>query len=155
MAEQVAPILFYRVNEPFGFLSNFARYPIEIDGRVWPTSEHYFQAQKFGDVGHQEQIRHAESSMDAARLGRTLPGIRSDWETVRDETMLRALQAKFTQHIALRDQLVATGTARLIEHTSNDRYWADAGDGTGRNKLGELLELVRAELGPERRLGSR
>lgn len=84
--------------------------------------------------------------MDAARLGRTLPGIRQDWEAVRDEAMLRALRAKFTQHAALHDKLVATGTAHLIEHTTNDRYWADAGDGTGRNKLGELLERVRAEL---------
>lgn len=155
MADQTAPILFYRVNERYGFLSNFARYPIEIDGRVWPTSEHYFQAQKFIDAAQQEQIRRAESAMDAARLGRTLQGIRPDWDAARDEAMLRALRAKFTQHAALRDQLVATGTARLIEHTTNDRYWADAGDGSGQNKLGELLERVRGELLVEARLPPR
>ncbi len=146
MAHQRARILFYRVNEPYGFLSNFARYPIDLDGRVWPTSEHFFQAQKFVDPTRQEQVRGAVSAMDAARLGRTLPGLRPDWDAVRDGAMLRALRAKFAQHPSLRDQLVATGEATLIEHTANDRYWADGGDGSGRNRLGELLQLVRAEL---------
>jgi N-glycosidase YbiA len=149
MANTTTRILFYRVNEACGFLSNFARYPIEIDGRVWPTSEHYFQAQKFSDPAQQEQIRTAPSAMDAARLGRTLPGLRPDWEAVRDDAMLRALRAKFTQHPLLREQLIATGDARLVEHTTNDRYWADAGDGSGRNRVGELLEGVRAELATE------
>ena len=35
-------ILFYRVNEPYGELSNFAPCPIELKGKVWPTSEHYW-----------------------------------------------------------------------------------------------------------------
>jgi predicted NAD-dependent protein-ADP-ribosyltransferase YbiA (DUF1768 family) len=39
-------IKFYKVKESFGCFSNFATYPIEVDGVVWPTSEHYFQAQK-------------------------------------------------------------------------------------------------------------
>lgn len=40
------PIRFYRTSDPYGCLSNFAAYPIELDGKAWPTSEHYFQAQK-------------------------------------------------------------------------------------------------------------
>lgn len=40
-------IHFYRVNECHGEFSNFAPNPIELNGRLWPTSEHYFQAQKF------------------------------------------------------------------------------------------------------------
>jgi ribA/ribD-fused uncharacterized protein len=146
MSDQRTRILFYRVNEPYGFLSNFARCPIEIGGRLWPTSEHYFQAQKFTDAAQQEQVRLAESAMAAAQLGRTLPGLRADWDAVRDDAMLRALRAKFSQHPSLREQLLATGDATLVEHSANDRYWADAGDGSGRNRLGELLELVRGEL---------
>jgi N-glycosidase YbiA len=60
--------------------------------------------------------------------------------------MLDALRAKFTQHEGLKSKLLATGDARLVEHTKNDSYWADGGDGTGRNRLGELLMKVRAEL---------
>ncbi|PTS94413.1 hypothetical protein DBR11_23440, partial [Pedobacter sp. HMWF019] len=43
----------------------------------------------------------------------------------------------------LRTQLILTGNSTLIEHTHNDRYWADGGDGTGENRLGILLMKVR------------
>jgi ribA/ribD-fused uncharacterized protein len=60
--------------------------------------------------------------------------------------MLRALRAKFNQHPYLRSQLLETGNAYLVERTMNDGYWADGGDGSGRNRLGELLMQVREEL---------
>jgi ribA/ribD-fused uncharacterized protein len=50
-------INFYRVSDDYGCFSNFAAYPIELDGQRWPTSEHYFLAQKFEDPHHQEAIR--------------------------------------------------------------------------------------------------
>jgi len=146
MTSDNSSILFYRVSEAYGFMSNFARYPIALDGQVWPTSEHYFQAQKFAVEPTKEQVRAAPSPGEAARLGRTLPGIRSDWETIRDDVMLKALRAKFAQHADLGRLLVGTGGQRLIEHTPNDNYWADGGDGSGRNRLGELLMQVRDEL---------
>ena len=60
--------------------------------------------------------------------------------------MTEAVRAKFTQHPWLRDLLLSTGEAHLIEHTRNDRYWGDGGDGTGKNKLGLILMEIRAEL---------
>ena len=60
--------------------------------------------------------------------------------------MRDALRAKFTQHPSLRSLLLHTGDAELIEHTKNDRYWADGGDGTGKNRLGQLLMELRTEL---------
>jgi N-glycosidase YbiA len=140
-------IEFYSTKDEYGFLSNFAPYPIVVDGRAWPTSEHYFQARKFPDAQYQETIRQAKSPMIAARLGRSrkVP-IRPDWEQVKDDNMLAALRTKFAQHESLRQALLATGDAMLVEHTKNDCYWADGGDGTGRNRLGELLMKVRKEL---------
>ena len=60
--------------------------------------------------------------------------------------MLDALRAKFSQHAHLRQLLVGTGRSELVEHTVNDCYWGDGGDGTGRNRLGVLLMQVRDEL---------
>jgi hypothetical protein len=60
--------------------------------------------------------------------------------------MRQALLAKFTQYSELRDLLLATGDAEIVEHSRNDSYWADGGDGKGHNKLGKLLMQVRAEL---------
>ncbi|WP_275043177.1 NADAR domain-containing protein [Streptococcus parasanguinis] len=42
--------------------------------------------------------------------------------------------------------MLATGDVIIIEHTQNDAYWADGGDGSGKNKLGLLLMKVRKEL---------
>lgn len=144
------PIKFYRTGEAYGAFSNFSAHPFELKGRIWPTSEHYFQAQKFAGTPHEEELRQVDSPMTAARLGRDRHRpLRADWETVKEEIMREALRAKFTQHRDLRDLLCSTGDARLIEHTKNDRYWADGGDGTGRNRLGELLMELREELRKE------
>jgi N-glycosidase YbiA len=141
------PIRFYRLKEPYGEFSNFSPHPIELKGRVWPTTEHYFQAQKFAGTDHEEAVRLAASPMIAARMGRSRARpLRADWETVKDDVMREALRAKFTQHAALRALLLATGSADLIEHTKTDRYWADGGDGTGKNRLGKLLMELRREL---------
>jgi predicted NAD-dependent protein-ADP-ribosyltransferase YbiA (DUF1768 family) len=43
-------------------------------------------------------------------------------------------------------QLLQTLDAKLVEHTNRDRYWADGGDGTGKNRLGMLLMRLREEL---------
>jgi ribA/ribD-fused uncharacterized protein len=59
------------------------------------------------------------------------------------------LQAKFTQHPNLRSILLGTGDAELIEHTKNDSYWGDGGNGTGKNRLGQLLMELREQLRKE------
>ena len=140
-------ILFYRQNDPSGEFSNFSAHPFKLNGRVWPTSEHYFQAQKFAGTEHEEAVRNAKTPSMAAKLGRSrsLP-LRADWEAVKDDVMRTALRAKFEQHPKLKALLLSTGDAELIEHTRNDRYWADGGDGTGKNRLGYLLMELRAEL---------
>lgn len=60
--------------------------------------------------------------------------------------MYRAVLAKFTQHDRLRRMLLSTGEALLVEQTANDSYWADGGDGSGKNMLGQILMQVRDEL---------
>ena len=60
--------------------------------------------------------------------------------------MRDAVLAKFTQHHDLRDMLLATCDAKLVERTENDAYWGDGGDGSGRNMLGRILMEVRDKL---------
>ena len=120
-----------------------------IDGKSWPTTEHYFQAQKFIGTPYCEKIRNLPNPRDAFQLSRD-PQVsrwrRADWENAKDDVMLKALRVKFSENMGLRTQLLATGDRTLIEHTSNDSYWGDGGDGTGQNKLGQLLMKVRREL---------
>lgn len=140
-------VLFYSTRGPYGCLSNFYPAPLVLDGKRWPTSEHYFQAQKFAGTPHEEEVRQARTPAAAAALGRSrkLP-LRPDWQAVKDAVMRRVVCAKFSQHDDLRDVLLGTGDALLIEHTDKDSYWGDGGDGSGRNRLGEILMSVRDEL---------
>ncbi len=138
---------FYSTSDEFGEFSNFAPYPIALDGERWPTSEHYFQAQKFEDKVYRAKIRNANSPMLAARLGRDRKQkLRRDWESVKVGIMRVAVLAKFTQHDDLRTLLLSTGDAKLVEHTENDDYWGDGGDGSGKNMLGRILMQVREAL---------
>jgi N-glycosidase YbiA len=138
---------FYSVADEFGEFSNFAAYPVTLDGKRWPTSEHYFQAQKFEDESYKEVIRKSNSPMIAARLGRSRKQkLRRDWESVKVSVMRTAVLAKFTQHDELRNLLLSTSDAKLVEQTENDDYWGDGGDGSGKNMLGKILMEVREQL---------
>ena len=142
-----ARINFYRTDDAYGCFSNFASFPITLDGVVWHTSEHDFQAQKFAGSPYAEEIRQVRSPMTAARMGRSREHpLRSDWEEVKDDVMRTAVRAKFTQHEDLRAILLSTEDVRIVEHTNRDNYWGDGGDGSGKNMLGRILMEIRAEL---------
>ena len=140
-------ILFYRVGDPYGEFSNFSPHAVYLKDKQWPTTEHYFQAQKFAGTEHEETVRQAKSPMIAARMGRSRERpLRADWEPIKEDVMRTALFAKFTQHPELRALLLATSDAVIVEHTKNDGYWGDGGDGNGKNRLGELLMELREKL---------
>ena len=139
-------IYFYRVNEPYGAFSNFARYGFDLNGKHWPTSEHYFQAQKFAGTAHEDEVRLAPTAGSAARAGRDrqLP-LRRDWEEVKLEVMRTALRGKFGSHSVLVDLLLSTGEEEIVEKTTDDYYWGCGSEGNGLNMLGKLLMELRAE----------
>ena len=143
-------IKFYNRDEPYYEFTNFYPASVVIDGQCWPSTEHYFQAQKFVGTPYLEMIRGFSSAREAFQLSRD-PTVslwrRSDWDTVKDDIMLKALRCKFAQHSDLRKMLWKTGDKELIEHTTNDSYWADGGGhGKGQNKLGKLLMKVRDDI---------
>lgn len=146
--QEHGPILFYHSDQPWGELSNFSRHAVFLRGRMWPTVEHFYQSQKFADTSHEELIRRCATPMLAksAATALTKEHRREGWEHVKEDVMLEGLRAKFGQHPDLRDALVSSGDRLLVEHTQNDAYWGDGGDGTGRNRLGKLLMQVRDEL---------
>lgn len=140
-------IYFYSVREHLGEFSNFSRHGVELDGHWWPTVEHYFQAQKFEDKEHQNKIRAVSNPMQAATLGRSrsIP-LRADWEQVKDDVMLKAVRKKFETHPELRELLLSTGEEEIVENAPGDYYWGCGKDGTGKNRLGQILVQVRNEL---------
>ncbi|CAF0978041.1 unnamed protein product [Rotaria sordida] len=139
------PVYFYDVDKPFGEFGNFYSAPIELDGYVWPTTEHYFQAQKYiSNEKHFKNILQLATPREAFNYVRTYQSaVRPDWANVKDDIMFKACLAKFQQHPKLKQLLLSTGDRTLVEHTVNDSYWGDGGDGSGRNQLGITLMRVR------------
>lgn len=72
--------------------------------------------------------------------------LRRDWASVRLDIMAKALYAKFTQHEDLKALLLSTGESSLVEHTAQDDFWGDGGDGRGENWLGRLLMSLHDNL---------
>ena len=113
---------------------------------TWPTTEHYYQAQKFSPIILREAIRSCPKPGDAKRLARLNRNfIRADWDSIKTDVMLRALRAKFGVPY-LRKLLLGTGDAVLVEDSPGDFFWGTGHDGTGQNMLGKLLMQVRREL---------
>lgn len=140
-------IRFYSKSEAYSEFSNFAPFPIEIDGTIWPSVEHYYQAQKFPDPALQEKIREAQKPVIAKSLAvKYRQRARADWDEIKDAVMERPVRAKFAQHAELRALLLSTGDEPLAEAAPNDYYWGIGEDGTGQNKLGLLLMRIRAGL---------
>jgi ribA/ribD-fused uncharacterized protein len=140
-------IYFYSTKDQYGGFSNFSKHEFELEGVIWPTSEHYFQAQKFDDKGYQERIRASSSPTIAARLGRSrkVP-IRFDWEDIKVGIMHKVVVAKFKSHPELIQLLLSTGEEEIVEKTTKDYYWGCGTNGTGKNMLGKILMQVREEL---------
>lgn len=140
-------IEFYNVDEPFGFLSNFSEHPIFMNGVIWPTVEHYYQGQKFTDSKYQECIRMEVSPVSAKELSHKLKDHhRSDWKQFKVEIMRQALNAKFSQHPDLKNELLGTGKLKIVEKADNDEFWGNGKAGAGVNMLGLLLMEIRESL---------
>jgi ribA/ribD-fused uncharacterized protein len=128
----------------FAFLSNFFICKVLFDGLLYDNSEAAFQAQKCAIWS--DRIKFIDLLPGKSkRLGRKVP-LRQDWEQVKDQVMYLVVRTKFTQHPELRAHLLATGETYLEEgNTWDDTYWGVC-RGTGQNKLGHILMVVRSEL---------
>lgn len=126
------------------FLSNFFIHTIIEDGIEFPTNEHAFQAAKTNDRQEKLKIAQARTPGVAKRAGRKVT-LRPDWEEVKIGIMTELVWLKF-QDPGLKQRLLATGDAELVEGNNwNDRFWGVC-EGTGRNELGKILMQIRAEI---------
>jgi N-glycosidase YbiA len=165
-------ILFYDPKAAHGIFSNLYIRDISIGGLVYHSVEHYFQSQKFvgtpdGDW-YASQIRQQNTGGKVFFLAQQKKGSRwpwqrqlsiiieeslvkgvapsDDWDERRVSVMIRGLCAKFMQHKDLRQKLLDTGDAVLVENSPRDWYWGIGKDGKGKNKLGKFLMILRDQI---------
>lgn len=125
------------------FLSNFHPVEVELEGILYQSVEHAYQAAKTTRLKARAEIRSGTAG-EAKRLGRSVV-MRPNWESVKLLVMKDLLRQKF-RHPELQARLLATGDDELIEgNTWGDSYWGVC-NGVGENHLGKLLMMIREDL---------
>lgn len=126
------------------FLSNFWFVPVSLDGEIYRSVEHAYQAAKTLDPKERKMIQAANLPTQAKHLGKCVK-LRPDWNDVKLVVMEDLLRQKF-QHKALKDRLFRTGSQELIEgNTWNDTFWGVC-NGVGENNLGKILMKIRGDI---------
>jgi ribA/ribD-fused uncharacterized protein len=127
------------------WLSNFEKVNILYMDKVYPSSEHLYQACKATNEKDHEFVRNQTEPRYAKDAGDMIP-IRPDWEDVKYTIMEHAVLCKFLQNKYLADKLLATAGYYLEEANKHgDKYWGTV-DGEGENRLGLILMRVRMTL---------
>lgn len=143
-------IYFYNASEKYYEFTNFyLNAPIFLDNQRWPTTEHYYQAQKFtGRPDLQALILKADTPRQAFNIAKKYAqNIDKDWKKRSLEAMVKAVLAKFSQSKDLENLLLSTDNRILVENAgANDAFYGAGADGKGENHLGQILMYVRSIL---------
>jgi len=138
------------VGEHF-FLSNFHVGPVVMDGVVYRSGEHAFNAGKTTDPTESAWVTDADTAGEAKRRGRRVT-LRPGWDAaIRFDVMRSVIAAKFAVE-PMRSALLATGDALLVEGTTwHDQVWGDCTcpkhrAWPGANHLGQMLMAERAAI---------
>ena len=150
--DEVCPFRF--TQEIWGEFSNFAPLAAPIAAGPWafPTSEHLYQAAKFGAApAVQRRIAGAPTAREAAAIGRgTSAGLDPDWMAQRVNAMRWVLRMKREANAAAIDAALARSRDRaIVEVSTRDPWWGarPAGDSyRGQNVLGRLWMELRQQL---------
>ena len=135
-----------------------------VDGPSFQSAEQYMTAEKaplFGDAATFEKIMAAPGPREYKALGRTVVGFdQAVWNSHKRDIVMRGSLAKFSQNAELREYLLGTGNAVLVEASPYDRIWGvglaqddplirDPRNWRGENLLGFVLMEARDGLRTE------
>ncbi|HTM06548.1 MAG TPA: NADAR family protein [Patescibacteria group bacterium] len=145
-------IYFYDKNEEFYAFTNFFESEVYIDGFIWPTSEHYYQAMKYTKHPRIQVIIYTKpTAREAFNSGSkdedNTPFIDTDWQQRSLKTMIKIVWLKFNQHETLKQLLLSTDDKILVENAGkNDDFYGAGENFKGKNWLGCILMAVRDKL---------
>ena len=161
---EVDAVFFHKPDEPYGCFSNWYLSPFELDGKQFTSVEQYIMYRKcmiFGDGESADAILATDDAAAQQAIGRKAKGYNDlVWSGMRQLAAYEGLLAKFSQNEDLKQKLLDTEDAYLVECAHFDKVWAcgirldddrrfDVANWDGRNILGFALMEVRRVLKEE------
>jgi len=152
-------VAFSKTKESFGGFSNMStEYPLEVNGVVFPTSEHFYQCMKYVDqLEVQKEILGEKNPLLMKNKQKKHRGlIRKDWDELKEIIMEITVHLKLVSHwVKFGNLLVESGEREIVEISKKDSFWGMTPQASnseilvGENKLGGILvrfrELIRTE----------
>ncbi|MFZ1517678.1 MAG: NADAR family protein [Ignavibacteriaceae bacterium] len=149
-----------KVKEDNGWLSCMSPHPVTYNGVKYRTCEALFQSRRFNGYPEiQKEIIECKSPMGAKMIARKNReklnrGVKWDEAPSDIPLMKECLELKLEQHPDMKEKLIATGKAKIIEDcTTHDResarFWGAVrkdGQWIGENVFGKLWMEIREEL---------
>lgn len=150
-------IAFCKTHEEWGILSNMAATPIILDGVELRSAEHVFQMMKFSDPEYVLRVWRGITASGAAcgNIKMTAKSYepvhrRADWGSMIVDAMKFAMQQKYEQCAAFRQELERSRGKYIVEQQPNPRKRADSWSArlegnrwVGPNLTGRLLMELR------------
>lgn len=122
-------IFFFGENNDFGWLSNFFPSKFVIDGITFNTNEHFFMWSKSNrfepdNNDKKTKILTAKTPFLAKKIGRTVQNFDEKiWNIESYNFMVKGLLEKFKQNLDLKNKLIQTNEAILVEASPYDKKW--------------------------------
>ena len=132
--------------EEFGWLSNFYKCDVRFNGRLFPSVENAYQAEKVTEE-HRDNFINC-SPVESKKLWKRYQltdESKEGWNSRKRDVMLACVFDKFYRNGKLRQKLLNTGN-KYLEETN---HWGDVEwgvynkTGEGKNILGKILMSVR------------
>lgn len=154
-------ICFHNPYEENGYLSNWYPVQFSVNGIDFSSMEQfmmYWKAQCFQDKKIADKILQTEDVAQIKKLGRDVKGYDENfWNGVRQIVVYEGLLAKFSQNHDLKEKLIGTDNAILVECAVKDQIWGiglsmkdenryNRSKWRGQNLLGYALMMVREQL---------
>lgn len=139
-------------------LSNLYLCNIQIEGRVYNSTEQYIQYSKallFNDQESADNILKEHDSFKQMKMGKKIRNFKKDtWKQRVHNVLWNANKAKFDQSLSAREVLLGTGTKTLGEATVDPYFGiglrltsktvSDESKWTGDNIMGRVLTEIRS-----------
>lgn len=156
-------IAFTKSKAPYGWMGNMSRFPITYMGKTWGSTEHLFQAMRFGlESPFGEMVRREDNPYQSKQVAKTHREhmIIEPCSIFDLNNMEICLRLKLDFHQELKVELLGTGKGTPIYEDVTKRgeggsnlFWGamkmEDGSWKGENVVGHLWMKIRDEMFPD------